>query len=99
MRILITGGAGFLGKHLCRAFVKAGHTIKIIDTRENPEFSTTIADVRDAERMKAEVMRRYLPSQWPALRDLVGEVADLETRLATGEKERDEAQRDNVSLR
>ena len=52
MNIIITGGAGFLGRHLCRALAKAGHSIKIIDLKENPEFETIIADVRDSEKMK-----------------------------------------------
>ncbi len=51
MKIIVTGGAGFLGKHLCRALVNSGHEIKIIDLKENPEFETIIADVRDKERM------------------------------------------------
>lgn len=55
MKIIITGGSGFLGRHLCRALSLAGHTIKNIDLVNNPEFSTTIADVRDQERMMAEV--------------------------------------------
>jgi nucleoside-diphosphate-sugar epimerase len=52
MNIIITGGAGFLGTHLCRALSKAGHSLKIIDLKENPEFETIIADVRDTAKMK-----------------------------------------------
>ncbi len=55
MKIIITGGSGFLGRHLCRALTRAGHTIKNIDLVINPEFPTTIADVRDQERMTAEI--------------------------------------------
>lgn len=55
MNIIVTGGAGFLGRHLSRALTKAGHTLKIIDLKENPEFETIIADVRDGERMKAVI--------------------------------------------
>ncbi len=52
MNIIVTGGAGFLGRHLCRALVEAGHSLKIIDLKENPEFKTIVADVRDTEKMK-----------------------------------------------
>ncbi len=31
MRVLITGGAGFLGSHLCDRFVKEGHTVIAMD--------------------------------------------------------------------
>lgn len=52
MNIIITGGAGFLGRHLCRALVNLGHQIKIIDLNKNPEYETIKADVRDAKKMK-----------------------------------------------
>lgn len=55
MKIIVTGGAGFLGRHLCRALVKAGHQLKIIDLVANPEFPTVIADVRDQAKMLAEI--------------------------------------------
>jgi dTDP-glucose 4,6-dehydratase len=31
MRILITGGAGFLGSHLCEAFIAEGHSVVAVD--------------------------------------------------------------------
>lgn len=54
-RILVTGGSGFLGTHLQRALVQDGHSVKNIDIRESKEFHTVIADVRDSERMDAEI--------------------------------------------
>lgn len=50
-KLIITGAAGFLGHHLCRSLAQAGHQLTLIDLRENPEFPTTIADVRDAVAM------------------------------------------------
>lgn len=55
MKIIVTGGAGFLGKHLCRALDKAGHQIKIIDHKPNPDFETVVTDVRELESMKKEI--------------------------------------------
>ncbi|MFQ5578134.1 MAG: SDR family NAD(P)-dependent oxidoreductase, partial [Anaerolineae bacterium] len=31
MRVLITGGAGFLGSHLCDRFLEEGHTVIAMD--------------------------------------------------------------------
>lgn len=52
MKIIVTGGAGFLGKHLCRALAKEGHQLKVVDLKPNPEFETVQADVRDLALMK-----------------------------------------------
>lgn len=51
MNIIVTGGSGFLGKHLCRALINAGHQIKNIDLVNNSECETIIADVKDTQAM------------------------------------------------
>ena len=39
MRILITGGTGFVGSHVCRQLMGAGHAVRLL--------------VRDAEKAEA----------------------------------------------
>lgn len=55
MKIIVTGAAGFLGTHLCRSLHQAGHQLKLLDLKPNPEFDTIIADVRDKEAMEEHI--------------------------------------------
>lgn len=46
MFVLITGGAGFIGSHLCDAMLAKGHRVAILDNLSTGS-STNIADIKD----------------------------------------------------
>lgn len=60
MRILVTGGAGFIGSHVAQAYVKAGHEVAVVDNlssgkRENlpPNCAFHEVDLLDESRLEA----------------------------------------------
>src|SRR5579884_3395612 len=67
MRILITGGAGFIGSHLAELCLSKGHAVSIIDDlstgsieniagmKANPKFEYVIDSIQD-ERLVAELV-------------------------------------------
>ena len=67
MKVLITGGAGFIGSHLTDAFVKRGDQVTIIDnfstgtTKNLKSFAQVIeGDIRDAHLMDNEIAKADL---------------------------------------
>lgn len=65
MNLLITGGAGFIGSHLCDAFLHRGHKLTVVDNLvlgrvdnirhllANPAFKFIQADILNVEAMEA----------------------------------------------
>ena len=63
MKILITGGAGFIGSHTADALIDRGHDVRILDVLQptvhpngkpdylNPKAQFIRGDVRDAQIM------------------------------------------------
>lgn len=61
MKVLVTGGAGFVGSHLVDALVERGHAVRVLDSLEaqvhgdarrppsylNPQAELVVGDVRD----------------------------------------------------
>ncbi len=66
MKVLVTGGAGFIGSHVCDAFQRAGHEVIALDNlssgkRENldPRVRLAVMDIRSPEA--AELIRSERP--------------------------------------
>lgn len=65
-KILVTGGAGFIGSHVVDAYIKAGHQVAIIDNFStglrknlNPKASVFEGDIRDKEFLKDDPSPLY----------------------------------------
>lgn len=65
-RVLITGGAGFVGRHLARALLAQGHRVRVLDSlieqvhpervrpgELDPEVELQVADIRDGDAVRA----------------------------------------------
>jgi len=58
MKVLVTGGAGFIGSHVVDACLEAGHDVCVVDdlstgkrANVNPRARLYVADIRDREAM------------------------------------------------
>ena len=62
MKILVTGGAGFIGSHVVDAYVSAGHDVAVLDNfstgrddNVNPDAQVHRVDVRDLDRVQTAI--------------------------------------------
>ena len=58
LRVLVTGGAGFIGSHLIRVLVRAGHQVRVLDNLSTG-FIENIADVLNAIEFVRGDVRDY----------------------------------------
>src|SRR3954463_13016573 len=59
MKILVSGGAGFIGSHIVDAYVEAGHNVSVIDDESSgrssnvhPKAFFTRLDLSDASKVR-----------------------------------------------
>lgn len=74
MRVLVTGGSGFLGSHVADAASRRGHDVRLLDLTPSPwrrpDQDEVLADVRDAAAVAAATADRDVVLHLAAVADL-----------------------------
>jgi len=95
MKILVTGGAGFIGSHLVEALVDCGHEVRILDNlfRGSTEFiekhlasgrvTFIRGDVRDVQTVQAAMKGVQVVYHLAAQSNVIGAVNDTEYSFTT----------------
>ena len=83
MRVLVTGGSGFLGSHIAEELVRRGHDVISLDDEAPPVagYAAVIGDIRDREMVKQAMAGCEVVYHCAAIADL--DQSRLEPRRAT----------------
>jgi UDP-glucose 4-epimerase len=93
MRVLVTGGAGFIGTHLCRRLLAEGHDVAVVDNESNghrsnlpPDVRFTLADVARSEEIEAAFARGidavcHIAGQVSIIRSFSNPTLDMRTNV------------------
>jgi len=96
VKILVTGGAGFIGSHVVDAFVGAGHTVAVVDNLStgsrawlNPKATFHAVDLRSARLDEVFAAERpeavaHLAAQAAVGRSVVDPAFDASVNIAGG---------------
>ncbi|MGD9715325.1 MAG: SDR family NAD(P)-dependent oxidoreductase [Thermomicrobiales bacterium] len=93
MRVLVTGGAGFIGTHLCRRLLSEGHDVTVVDNESNStrdhlpkELTFHKVDVADPEALEPVFAAGvdavcHIAGQVSIIRSFSDPAADLKTNV------------------
>ena len=84
MRVLVTGGAGYIGSHTARALETAGHEPLVLDTLEHghpaaiPGIELIVGDAGDRARVRELIERRAIDAvvHFAAQKSVAASIAD-----------------------
>ena len=60
MRVLVTGGAGFIGSHLTRALVRLGHEVRVLDNLRSGRLANLKAIRKEIDGKRGETLNEFV---------------------------------------
>ena len=77
MRVIVTGGAGFIGSHLCEELLAQGHEVTAIDNflTGNPENIAQLMDHAHFRLVEHDIVEPFDREQLPSEADAIFHLA------------------------